>query len=536
MRYLKALADAQNKLYLDMMPDSIFENVVNFYDEFGTYNDRIKCHYLLGCIYRDNGQAPMALKCYKEAIDLIEYDNADIDYRVVMSIFGQMGEIFYKQYFLNEAIDSYKKYSLFALKSGDLYNYIRGVEFQIQPYLLLSDTNMVYLLTDSAYNLYLKNNMPDKAVRTFPTILYLYIEKQDFIKSKEIIDKFEKESGLFDKDGNIDSLYGRFFYAKGLYYLGIDKDDSAEYFFRKLLRYGFEYDSYSGLLDYFRKRNQVDSIIKYSKLRDDAFDDVFKKMKIDATCQAKSMYDFMKIQHQKDLLQKKNHKYKLTILIVLVIFINIVILILFCYWEHLKRRKRDVVIIRSKYKLTEKQLKKEIQYYNELLCAYNDLKRLSSFNNNRLLSLEIILQNKQTAIDELEKELLEYKQKYQRKDLYDSISSLMDSDIVQSIKAKFNPFPHGGSLKLKEINELINITKKILPDLHIHVLQKSKLTKIEKLTSILIILDFNTSEISYLINTSISRVSNIKLSVNRKLFNVNSAFLLKDNLFSVLMS
>ena len=519
MKYLKSLADAQNKLYLNMISDSIFDKVVKYYDEKGTSNEQIKCHYLQGCIYRDLRESPMALKCFQEAIDIFDNTDKNVDYHVVMAVFGQMGELFYKQYFLDKSIDSYKKYSYCALRSGDIYNYIRGIEFQIQPYLLLTDTNMVYVLTDSVHNLFLKYNMPDKAIRANASVLNLYIEKQDYQKAKIIIDEFENKSGIFDEEGNVDSLYSRFYYSKGMYYLGINIIDSAEFFFRKLLRKGFVYDSYNGLLSLFRKKEQVDSVLKYSKLRDEAYDEVFNNMKINALSQAASMYDYMRIEHQKEILQKTNNKFKFTLFIVLIISINTIIIIVFCYKKYIKRKNREMLIFRNKYNSLKKFLDNEKQYYYEILFAYNCLKKVSSSNNERLKYLEQILHKKQIEIEELEKELLEYKNKYQLKESLDNIALLKESDIVQSIKEKLEPFPHGDSLNSKEMRNLINNTKKFLPRLNKLFIKKSRLTKLETLTTILILLDFNTSEISFLINTSTSRVSNIKLNINKKLGN-----------------
>ena len=50
MRLLMLKAKAQNKLYLPMPSDTIFNEVVSYYDRHGSANDRLLSHYLLGCI------------------------------------------------------------------------------------------------------------------------------------------------------------------------------------------------------------------------------------------------------------------------------------------------------------------------------------------------------------------------------------------------------------------------------------------------------------------------------------------------------
>ena len=63
MYYYLLLADAANKCYDTLPSDSILQEVADFYDRHGTPNEQIRAHYLLGCVYRDMGEAPQALDC-----------------------------------------------------------------------------------------------------------------------------------------------------------------------------------------------------------------------------------------------------------------------------------------------------------------------------------------------------------------------------------------------------------------------------------------------------------------------------------------
>ncbi len=53
MRYRMLEAKALNKLFKPMPSDSLFQEVVDYYDSKGTPNEKMEAHYLLGCIYRD---------------------------------------------------------------------------------------------------------------------------------------------------------------------------------------------------------------------------------------------------------------------------------------------------------------------------------------------------------------------------------------------------------------------------------------------------------------------------------------------------
>ena len=61
MRFYLLQAKAQNKAAVDFTSDSVMKSVVAYYDRHGTHNDRLLAHYLLGCVYRDLGEAPRAI-------------------------------------------------------------------------------------------------------------------------------------------------------------------------------------------------------------------------------------------------------------------------------------------------------------------------------------------------------------------------------------------------------------------------------------------------------------------------------------------
>ena len=126
MRYRMLEAKALNKLFKPMPSDSLFQEVVDYYDSKGTPNEKMEAHYLLGCIYRDMKEAPKAMQCYQEAIGYADTSSQKCDYTTLFSIYGQMGSIYKRQYLPSAAIDCYQKYSYYALKSKNVYDYIRG--------------------------------------------------------------------------------------------------------------------------------------------------------------------------------------------------------------------------------------------------------------------------------------------------------------------------------------------------------------------------------------------------------------------------
>lgn len=58
-----------NKADISFSSDSIMKNVVAYYEKHGTSNERMLAYYMLGCVYRDLYEAPMALENYDKAAE-----------------------------------------------------------------------------------------------------------------------------------------------------------------------------------------------------------------------------------------------------------------------------------------------------------------------------------------------------------------------------------------------------------------------------------------------------------------------------------
>ena len=111
-----------------------------------------------------------------------------------------------------------------------------------------------------------------------------------------MIDVAEKESGLFDNQGNIARGREHYYVTKGFYELAVNRIDSAEYYFRKAIKYGYLSEGYKGLLSVYRQKNVPDSIIHFSFLYENAQDSLHNQMQIDATHRMSSLYNYSRSQ------------------------------------------------------------------------------------------------------------------------------------------------------------------------------------------------------------------------------------------------
>ena len=114
------------------------------------------------------------------------------------------------------------------------------------------------------------------------------------------MDKYESKSGRFDSKGNIEAGREIYYRSKGLYYLHTNRSDSAEFYLRKELRDGKDYNNQhagaKGLAELYRKLNKPDSVAKYYQYAYSMNDSIHTKRTAKDVERIKAMYDYSRYQ------------------------------------------------------------------------------------------------------------------------------------------------------------------------------------------------------------------------------------------------
>jgi len=513
MKFRILKAKAQNKLYLKMPSDSIFQDVVSFYDKKGNNNEKMESHYLMGCIYRDQNEAPQAMKCFSEAVEYADTVSKDCDYATLFSVYGQMAEIFVQQHLLDEAIAATKLYSKYAKKANDTYNYIRGKEFLIPYYYMAGDTVAAISQTKLCYQEYKERGMNEAAIRTLPVLISIYLNQGKYEKAYRCLSKIENKSGLFNKGHNIKEGWQHCYDLFARYYLAVGKIDSAEFYFRKLNKAGFHYEANRGLLIVNRKRNNVDSIMKYALLSEKEMDKILDKNRANAVKQSSSLYNYSRIERESIRNAQRVEKEKLHFYILCLIVINGCIGCIFWY-RHRQRVNKD----------------RYTKLSNDYVVALNDCNRLGNEIKYIEKDKNIVIDTKKERIKELEEQIQILSNKYSELGALEKNKLWQNSEIVLKFRDFVKP-----RLVMKEPTEddwnlLASFMKQFLPLQYGKVLGDVSLGKQECRTCILISAGFSNSEIAILLRTSTQRIANAKKSANEKIFGDNKARSLLYNL------
>lgn len=508
MKQRLLMAKAQNKLYLSMPTDSIFQEVVDYYDSKGSDNEKMQAYYLMGCVYRDQKEAPKAMMSYKKAVEYADTLSKECDYSTLSKVYGQMADIYRFQYLHKEAIGCEQKYGYYAARVKDNVSFIQSFDFIANEYLGLGDTLKAIEQTQKCHELFKMHGMQKLAAKTLPTLIYIYLQRSQYNEARCYMDIYEKESGLFNREGNIQEKYEHYYKLKGMFYLGVNRIDSAEYYYRKLGRYGFKYETAQGLLSVYRMRLNVDSIRKYSILCEREMDEILNGTQANAVVQAASLYDYTRLQKKIDeeILHKERNKY-------LWMFICFMVL---C----------SLGFLVGKYKRMKNRMSQKIAKVNQRLEKASE--ELSLLQENK----DIFIHKKQEEIAALQDILRGYREKYEKYNLLDKEKMLMESDIVVRFMEMSKPKRNHIDPVEEDWQELYDALLQYKPLLFERI-RKGKLSPQEFQICILAYLGIDNTAIAFLINTTTKNVSNAKQKINRKLFDDKRASTLFCNLLNM---
>ena len=508
MKCRMLMAKAQNKLYLQLSADTKFQEVVDYYDSWGTDNEKMQAYYLLGCVYRDQKDAPKAMMSYKKAVECADTLSKECDYSTLSKVYGQMAEIYSRQYLHSKAVENFHKYSDYSFLSNNKKDGIQGLLFASIEYYSMGDTLKALNLQAHCRKLYLQSGMRKEAALSYPRLIYTLLNRANYKKAAHYMSLFESQSGLFDSHHNIKQGHEHYYKAKGLYFLGIHRLDSSEYYFRKLGAYGMEYESCNGLLSVFSKLDQKDSVKKYAVLSEQEMDKILNSTQADAVIQANSLYDYTRLQKKIDeeILHKERNKY-------LWMFICFMVL---C----------SLGFLVGKYKRMKNRMSQKIAKVNQRLEKASE--ELSLLQENK----DIFIHKKQEEIAALQDILRGYREKYEKYNLLDKEKMLMESDIVVRFMEMSKPKRNHIDPVEEDWQELYDALLQYKPLLFERI-RKGKLSPQEFQICILAYLGIDNTAIAFLINTTTKNVSNAKQKINRKLFDDKRASTLFSNLLNI---
>ncbi len=487
-------------------------------------NDRLRAGYALGCVYRDLHEAPIALLTWEDAIAAADTTSADCDYATLYRVYGQMAEVYFRQYMPEKELEAEQQFCHFALLAGDTLNYIRGQLLRNDAYLALGDTAAVFDNIEHVRQLYLKRGLTQEAAQVYPSAIHIAVDRGEYEKADSMMQIFEKESGLFDENGNIAPTREIYYYHKGAYFLGTHLLDSAEVLFRRLLKYEPNLlDAYRGLVLLYQHKGNKDSLRKHTVLYEEKLADYLEDTQTNAIVHAQGMYDYNRQQMIAE--KRKEEATRRGRIILFLLFLGGV-----SYWYVWRiTKKREIELHNTTHSYL--QALQEIERLNQ------DISFLTSHAKEES---KVLLQEKEERIDQLEDLIERYKEKLGQALPSNDNEALMKSGIVQLLRdiSHLRSYKENGTSIIKVIDSraceneewqaLIDAIKRYHYSFYYLITTEKKLPKLQYKICVLSRLGFTTNEIATLLGTSEQNVSNARRRAVKRLFDSNDTALLES--------
>ena len=156
MRYHLLHAKAQNKAYVDFTTDSLLLSLTDYYDRHGTPNEQMLAYYLLGCTYRDMGEAPKAIESYPTALDRVDTTVEDCDYYDLSRVYAQMATTFHQQNLPEDELRARRMYEKYAWKAKDTLDALIAYANRANAYDILHQLDSVLQMGYRGYRRFLE--------------------------------------------------------------------------------------------------------------------------------------------------------------------------------------------------------------------------------------------------------------------------------------------------------------------------------------------------------------------------------------------
>ena len=330
-----------------MQNDTLAEHIVRYFDRHGDANERMRAHYILGRTYADMGELPRALETYYYAADLADTTWAYCDFSTLSRIHAQSADIFHKQIQPRSELKELSLAAYYARKANDTVQAIECITREAGAYKYLNLHDSVILIKEYASRMFREIGKNKRAAQTLGSTITSLIDIGEIDKAKEYLDIYEHESGFFDENGDISSNHEIYYYIKGRYCLCVNRLDSAEFYFRKLLVRGKTLNDAIagnlGLQEVFSRREISDSVAKYAKTSYELNDSAYSLSEMMNIQRFQASYNYSRHQQHALEMEQLTNKERVRGIIIACLLLFLILLLLFYRWRSvLKMREYKV--------------------------------------------------------------------------------------------------------------------------------------------------------------------------------------------------
>lgn len=520
MRFHLLQTKAMNKGYVEFTSDSTMKEVAEYYNRHGSDREKMTANYLLGCVYRDLGDAPTAMKYLNEATNYGEANKTS--YKMLAYIHNQMADLLEGLALVESSLKEYDIARHYAMLAGDTINAINIYGLKAPAYELIGQMDSAEMVTASCIRMFKEKGLRQRAAQFCAHNLQYWIENGHFTKARERMAAFETESGYFH-DGEI--VHGKevYYYFKGLFYLGVNKTDSAQMMFRYCLRFiddsNVKVAAYRGLSLLYDRIGQPDSTAKYALLAHEANDSAYQLNTAEMLIRQQSLYNYSKYQEEALASARQTASLQRWLFGTFVILVALVFCTLFIYRSKKRAVHKKIAMMQERYETEKTLLQREMEDMNALLEEKQSLlENKDDLLERKKKELDVEIGKREQSIAELQERVAEYERDMNIKDI-----AVLEDEIQSSpVKDDFSHYLKNVTEQpsFKDWDRLMRFAKSRLPKLYL-MLRNYNISERELRICLLTRLMFKPKDIAVLVGCRFPEVSLTRSRLLKKIYGID---------------
>ena len=502
MRYELLRHKAMNKACITFTSDSVMKEVVDYYEDHGSANQRMLANYVLGCVYRDMHEVPLALEYYNKATEQADTTAADCDYGTLYRVYSQMGFLFSKQYLPYQLLDAFGKAEKYAYLAKDTLNAIINYQNKGDAYDYLGRKDSVVAINLRSANMFKRIGDNYNAAIALGCNYSYYIEKQDSVNAKKAFEAYFSTG--YEGNSNYGDAKAFLLCEKGRYYMFISRLDSAFSRLNQSLKLSKSYSNKAAatkvLAQYYARVNKPVLAMKYALKSSEYNDSDLLAVRESQLQQIQAMYNYGRNQEIARKAELKAERITMLVYVLIAGGVVIFLLLTHLYLKQLKKKKEKILVTKHLYDDSLLKLRQK-QEELELLRTVNDRK------------IADVIKEKEQTINKLKEDLKDIRDKYSNSSLSDVDILLKESSIYKRIKyLELHPKE---TMRENDWIELEETIEQLIPSFI--PLLKNRLNVIAYRICLLVKLEISTSSIAILLGLSSSAISKYRKVMLEKL-------------------
>ena len=502
MRYELLRHKAMNKAYISFTSDSKMKEVVDYYDRHGSANERMLANYVLGCVYRDMHEVPLALEYYNKAAEQADTTAADCDYGTLYRVYSQMGFLFSKQYLPYQLLDAFGKAEKYAYLAKDTLNAIINYQNKGDAYDYLGKKDSVVAINLRSANMFKRIGDNYNAAIALGCNYSYYIEKQDSVNAKKAFEAYFSTG--YEGNSNYGDAKAFLLCEKGRYYMFVSRLDSAFSCLNQSLKLSKSYSNKAAatkvLAQYYARVNKPVLAMKYALKSSEYNDSDLLAVRESQLQQIQAMYNYGRNQEIARKAELKAERITMLVYVLIAGGVVIFLLLTYLYLKQLKKKKEKILVTKHLYDDSLLKLRQK-QEELELLRTVNDRK------------IADVIKEKEQTINKLKEDLKDIRDKYSNSSLSDVDILLKESSIYKRIKyLELHPKE---TMRENDWIELEETIEQLIPSFI--PLLKNRLNVMAYRICLLVKLEISTSSIAILLGLSSSAISKYRKVMLEKL-------------------